>query len=214
MKKRIPRNSSLRTKLELRTEITANGCHEYTGSHDAKGYGSLSHKCKHYRAHRAAYLVYKGVIPRGDHVLHKCDNPPCINPDHLFLGTNADNMRDMKNKNRQCKGSDKHNSFLTEKQVVAIREEYAQGNITHQELADTYGFSDRGAISSIVTGKKYPHLGGTITKNDRPLVTPTLVRHIRERAKSTSASAISREIGLCISAVCRIINRETWRHVG
>lgn len=77
-----------------------NGCWEWTRSCDADGYGHLVHQGSLKGAHRHSYELSRGNIPDGLFVLHECDNRKCINPDHLFLGTNMDNMRDMYAKGR------------------------------------------------------------------------------------------------------------------
>lgn len=76
------------------------GCWIWLGARRAKRYGQLRFNQKHLAAHRAAWVVYRGEIPEGLHVLHKCDTPLCINPDHLFLGTHLDNMEDKETKGR------------------------------------------------------------------------------------------------------------------
>lgn len=70
------------------------GCWGWRAYKDPNGYGQMSVMGKLQRAHRISYTLHYGVIPKGMMVCHKCDNPECTNPDHLFLGTNADNMRD------------------------------------------------------------------------------------------------------------------------
>jgi hypothetical protein len=76
-------------------------CIEYQGCRDSDGYGDRTVDGKGWAAHRYAWFERFGPIPTGMHVLHRCDNPPCINPDHLFLGTNADNIKDRDRKGRQ-----------------------------------------------------------------------------------------------------------------
>jgi hypothetical protein len=87
--------------------VTPDGCHEWTASTNRGGYGTLRVGDKAWKAHRLAYRRKVGPIPRGMHVLHRCDNPPCINPDHLWIGTHTDNMRDRSAKGR-WKGNKKH----------------------------------------------------------------------------------------------------------
>lgn len=78
----------------------SNGCWEWVGHRLKKGYGQMRCGKKLVLAHRASWAAFKGEIPVGLFVLHKCDNPSCCNPEHLFLGTNADNMNDMVAKGR------------------------------------------------------------------------------------------------------------------
>ena len=89
-------------------------------------------------AHRLAYEAVYGPIPTGMCVCHRCDNPRCVNPGHLFLGTQKDNMQDMVIKSRSTKGERNRHAKLTTCQVAQIRYLYALGNFTQQELADAY----------------------------------------------------------------------------
>ena len=76
------------------------GCWLWMGSQAAHGYGMLSVNGKPCRAHRVSWEMYNGPIPDGLHILHKCDNPPCVNPSHLYAGTHKDNMRDRSERRR------------------------------------------------------------------------------------------------------------------
>jgi hypothetical protein len=86
------------------------GCWLWIAYVDQKGYGRLSTnvRTKPERAHRLSYQVFKGPIENKKHVLHKCDTPSCVNPEHLFLGTSFDNMRDMSEKNRHSQRHKTH----------------------------------------------------------------------------------------------------------
>ena len=86
--------------LYERTRAADTGCIEWTGRLDAKGYGRFSAAGGEVLAHRIAYSVHFGAIPEGAHILHRCDNRRCVNPHHLFLGSNDENMADMVRKGR------------------------------------------------------------------------------------------------------------------
>lgn len=98
------------------------------------GYGHLTIKNKTIRAHRLAYKYKKGIIPDGVDVLHHCDNPPCCNPQHLYLGGDAENTKDKWKRNRsnwqiqpRLKGAQHPGATLTDEQICLIRKEYEQG---------------------------------------------------------------------------------------
>lgn len=97
MSRRIP----LARRVFGRTVVNDNGCWVHTNERTAKGYARLDIGDKHYRAHRIAWELLHGPIPEGMVVCHHCDNPPCVRPDHLWLGTVQDNNADMKAKGRR-----------------------------------------------------------------------------------------------------------------
>jgi len=121
------------------------GCWLWTGSLDGSGYGQIGtglNKPKMARAHRASWELHKGQIPEGLCVLHKCDVPSCVNPDHLFLGTFADNTHDMMEKGRWRAGplvphygTDHGRAKLTTEQVQHIRKK----ELLLREYAALYG---------------------------------------------------------------------------
>jgi hypothetical protein len=85
--------------------ITAeSGCWEWQAGKDKQGYGRFAIRPRNMAAHRASWLIHKGALPSGLQVLHRCDNPSCVNPEHLFLGTPTDNMRDCAAKGRIVPG--------------------------------------------------------------------------------------------------------------
>lgn len=120
------------------------------------GYGKRIWENGESYAHRVSWIINRGEIPDGLQVLHKCDVRNCVNPKHLFLGTQKDNMRDMINKGRMVipprNGEKNSNSKLTIAQVREIRIRYAVGGISHKKLGDEFGISD-GQIGYIVNYK-------------------------------------------------------------
>jgi hypothetical protein len=131
--------------------VKTDNCWEWQG-HLTKGYGRF-HMGKSWVSHRAAYTLLVGEIPDGMHVLHRCDNRRCCNPEHLFLGTNADNMADKAAKGRvpDMTGAKNPNSRLTEKDIEDIRALYATGTKTQKEIGKMYGVTQV-CISQVVTG--------------------------------------------------------------
>lgn len=133
------RGMPLMDRLWLRTHETPSGCWEWHGSADGYGYGLIKIGAVRHRTHRAAWIATHGPIPNGLVVCHRCDNPPCWRPAHMFLGTNADNAADMKAKLRSASGEHHPWAKLTDEQVRTIRERYAAGGITQPQLATEYG---------------------------------------------------------------------------
>lgn len=149
--------------------ITAddNKCWEWQRGKNVDGYGVFGtggrkHKKRHL-AHRFSWELAYGNIPTGLFVLHSCDNPSCVNPKHLFLGTNLDNIHDMMNKGRQSKGEAKSlalrgennpNAKLTKEQVEYIRQRYAQGGILQRELGVQFGITQV-QVSTIILRKAW-----------------------------------------------------------
>lgn len=134
-----------------------NGCHVWTGGHSNFGHGLIHLDGKRrIGAHVFAYLHFVGPIPEGLFVCHRCDNPPCVRPDHLFVGTAADNNRDRANKGRSnpAVGERSGHAKLTWDGVAAIRERYAHGGIRYKDLAAQYGV-DEGTIKSVIQAKSW-----------------------------------------------------------
>ena len=104
-------------------------------------------------AHRASYETFKGPLSSRDQVLHKCDVRSCVNPDHLFVGTHADNMRDRQEKGRQAKGEHSGLSKLTERDVMAI----AKSSLGSRKLAAVYGVN-KSTIQDVRRGRTWKHL--------------------------------------------------------
>jgi len=147
---------------EKRYEIDKKtGCWNWLLSKTNDGYGvqcieKQGIKKRIWLAHRVSYEQNVSKIPNGLCVLHKCDNPPCVNPSHLFLGTIQDNMkdRDMKGRNADFKGSNNGRAKLKDNQVRTIRRLYLRGGIKQVELAKRFGI-DQTSVSDIVVGKTW-----------------------------------------------------------
>jgi len=122
-----------------------------------QGYGQVSIKHKSYRAHRIAYELFYKESTQGKLVCHICDNPPCINPEHLFLGTAKENTQDMVKKQRHNHGERHHFAKLTKQAVLDMRKRHKQGNITIAQLASEYGVSPSSARKAIV-GLMWRHI--------------------------------------------------------
>lgn len=155
------RRTPLRERfLRLVGQPDANGCHPWAGFVGPSGYGILrlgGGENKAVRAHRAAFLLFVGQIPDGLEICHKCDNPLCVNPDHLFLGTRADNHADMMAKDRGPRGERAGAAKLTDAKVLEIRRRYATTDITQRQLADEFGVS-RPTIGFLISRKTWKHL--------------------------------------------------------
>lgn len=133
-------------------------CWEWIGARNSQGYGVLQVNRKPYAAHRFSYELESGHSAGTLCVLHRCDNPPCVNPDHLFLGTFSDNTRDMFEKHRApSRAGELHGMHkLTENEVRSIRRQRATGSRV-VELSEEYGVTV-GTIYRIVSRKLWAHV--------------------------------------------------------
>lgn len=166
------RTASLETRFwHYVDKSNPDGCWPWLSTRTDKGYGQIRAGGKPRRyllAHRLSYEMVRGPIPEGMVICHRCDNPPCVNPAHLFLGTHSDNMQDMLAKGRGLKGVPSHpnsvrrgesngSAKLTAEEVGVIRERYASGGVAYASLGEAYGVT-AGMIWRIVRRKAWRHV--------------------------------------------------------
>lgn len=138
-------------RLMSRVTKTATGCWEWNGRRFRDGYGEFNFGVRRTVAHRAAWELTKGPIPAGLYVCHHCDNPPCVNPEHLFLGTPKENERDKMAKGRDARGT--ANATLTVAQVHEVRAAAAAGE-ADRVIAARYGVT-AAAVVKVRTGQSW-----------------------------------------------------------
>jgi hypothetical protein len=137
-----------------------NGCWIWQRARNNQGYGVLGLKGKIVLAHRFSYEKFKEHIPDGFLVCHQCDNPACVNPDHLWLGTDKDNQQDGLRKGRGRRGIHRGEqnvtAKLTDRDVLTIRRRYAEGEI-QEDIANDYGLHKTN-VQCICSYKTWKHL--------------------------------------------------------
>jgi hypothetical protein len=174
----MPRRKYTETNLEYLYRVVdellqhpKKECVEWPRSKSSFGYGSFKIKNRRFSAHRLAFEVAHGCILNGLNVCHRCDNPPCFNPTHLFLGTYADNSADMARKGRaacgehnghhthperSAKGERNSHAKLSEAQIIQIRTLYAEG-VRRSDIAEQFGIT-RGHVFDIGTRRLWKHI--------------------------------------------------------
>jgi hypothetical protein len=148
-------------RMFARSKRTDRGCLEWQGERFKKKYGRIKVDGVRYLVHRLSWLLQRGEIPPGKQVLHHCDNPPCWQIRHLFLGTQLENIQDMFSKGRQNKarGEGHGRAKKTEAEMLSMINEYRAGGITQKELAMKYALHPI-YVNKVLTGKKWAHLQG------------------------------------------------------
>ena len=137
----------------------SSGCWEWTAGCNSNGYGNLRDRGAgvQWGAHRLSWTLHFGAIPAGLYVCHHCDNPACVRPDHLFLGTNSENILDSVSKGRHrsapCRGANNGRAKLTLEQVGRIRADMRSGLI----IAREYGVH-RSTVTDIRSGRRWANL--------------------------------------------------------
>lgn len=131
-------------------------CWLWTGGSYPSGYGQFWYEGRNHTAHRISYLLFVGAIEEGNVVCHRCDVRHCVNPKHLFIGTQAVNIDDKVSKDRQAKGVGHGNAVLTDATVRMIRQLHAAGH-TQASIARTFRVS-RSNVHQIVHRQAWPHV--------------------------------------------------------
>lgn len=148
-----------KTRFWSKVAITANPekCWTWQAAKKEKKYGTFSIGRSMFRAHRTAFFISFDIDPKELDVCHKCDNPICVNPSHLFLGTNAENMIDKIEKDRQPRGVKNYNSKLNDEKVLEIRKLWATKKYSQTKIAKMFGVH-RGSILQILNGRAWKHV--------------------------------------------------------
>lgn len=150
----LPPKPTARERFEEKCQpIPELGCWAWTHFKRPDGYGEMTYKGRARYAQKVAWDLFRGPIPKNLHVLHTCDNRWCVNPDHLFLGTNRDNVNDKLAKGRQPWGSQIHQSKLTKEQVLSILNDAR----TQRAIAEDYNICQQ-TVSQIKRRQSWQRL--------------------------------------------------------
>ncbi len=132
-------------------------CWPWKGARLEAGYGHFVYNKQPLKAHRVSFEITHGKIPEGLCVLHKCDNPPCVNPKHLYAGTHKQNSFDRDSKNRGAKGETQGASKLTTAEVLEIRRLHASGKYNQKDIATMFN-CNHSNVNQIVNRKSWKHI--------------------------------------------------------
>lgn len=221
-------------RFESQTNKVDGGCWLWMGEIDPKGkHGILRSGGQIWSAYRLSYEIYKGEILEGLCVCHSCDVRACVNPDHLWLGTQQENIHDALVKGRMNnRGENNWHSKLKEPQVIEIVDLYKTGDYSQEQLAEKFGV-EHSIISGIITGKNWKHLdidrsfrkgrGSSGDKNGTRLhpetvkrgeehpstkISDAIVQQIRNLSLEHSQRELAAMFGISQSQVGRILRGE------
>ena len=216
------RRQSLIRRLNARMAVQPNGCHYWMGCTNKSGYGVIQVDRSQVSTHRMAFELFVGPIPKGLFVCHRCDVRKCINPDHLFVGTHAENTEDMVKKGRSAHGEKNNRVKLTNDSVKEIRKIYAAGGILQREIAEKFGVSNS-LIGKILLGKLWkrsfvPSGKTRDSYGERHHSAKLTVDSVLEIRKLYSGGEltqkdIAKKYGVDRSVVGEIVAGKIWKHV-
>lgn len=146
-------------KFFSKVHIVPGECWIFLGGWNQDRYGNFWVNGVCDKAHRHSYRLFKGEIPTGMLICHTCDNPPCINPDHLYAGTNTDNTRDKMDRGRfaSVDGANNPSAFLTEELARDVHAHLHYTYMTQQAIADKFKIT-KGHVNNIKFGRAWPNL--------------------------------------------------------
>lgn len=211
----------IKDMLERRIIKKSQSCWGWKGEVNRWGYaritigGALNPKV--HNASRLSWIVYKGEVPDGMQVCHKCDNRQCTNPDHLFLGTPKENQQDMIKKGRAniLRGENCPWSKLTELEVLQIIERCKKGERC-VDIAKDYNVS-ASYISDIKRGYRWKHVSdrtGITIKPYKKALTEEIVKNIKRKFKNGARiREISREYNINETTIADVFHKRSWKHV-
>lgn len=153
------RDFTVRRRFWTKVDTSSITCWEWQGGVAHNGYGRTHFRGRSQYTHRVAWQLVHGSIPDGMCICHHCDNPSCVRPSHLFLGTHAENTRDAVRKGRWARqtGENSHKAKLREKDVHEIRRLYATGEITLVVLSGMYRVAWQ-TVNKIVRRRSWKHI--------------------------------------------------------
>jgi Mor family transcriptional regulator len=195
-------------------------CWIWTGSTNIDGYGHLRCQGKMYQAHRVAYFLHHKTIDSRE-VCHTCNNPPCVNWEHLYLDTHIGNMKHMQSEGRRIsfKGEENPRAKLTKQQVLEIRQIYKSGQ-PYKELADKYDVTPE-LIGQIVRGDIWRHIGGPLHQHNYTashihvykLTEEDVIEILAKYKAGYRQCDLAKEYNVADATIHRILNGISWKHI-
>jgi len=205
-------------------ENRIDGCWIWTAGKDGHGYGSFNFGSKVVSSHRFAYMIFKGTIKEGLLIRHICDNPSCVNPNHLLVGTHQDNTQDKLDRNRlnPAKGENNGQSILTELEVKEILYKLID-DIIVSVLAEQYNVCT-GAIHAIANGVNWKHIYIQLTEEQKQKIKYNLTCRIKTKLteelvdeilvkllQKVSVKDLMVQYNVSYSTICSISLGKTWK---